>query len=59
MASAVFFWLKRLGAKGQLNRFTDEMLVYAAAEHIITGEKVVLLTKDEDLLSKRTSCSGS
>jgi hypothetical protein len=40
-------------AKGQENRFTDEYLVYAAAEHsIITGERVILLTKDEDLLEQ-------
>ncbi len=37
-------------AKGRTNRFTDELLVYAAAEHAITtGEGVILLTRDEDL----------
>ena len=37
---------KGYAAKGLENRFTDEFLVYAAAEHsIITGEPVILLTR--------------
>jgi hypothetical protein len=49
-----FLLAKKGGAaKGRRNRFTDEFLVYAAAEHaIITGQGVILLTQDEDLMEQ-------
>jgi hypothetical protein len=40
-------------ARGKANRFTDELLVYGAVAHsILSGEPVILLTKDEDLVEQ-------